>query len=472
MKKIVNYMWVLVLLLVFTQCSLDTDLYQNIDSQDAFNEVQDVQNAMNGAYECFGDYTFYGNYVLATNDMATDISMASASSGHFTEINGWSFDEYNAELLDMWTGGYKILDRCVRGINGGKALLASSTVTESDSISLCSYISQMYSLRAVTSLVLVNLFALPYAAGSDNSNLGILLVTTEPIEPFEQVSRSTVGQTYTQILTDIADAKQYLSKLPDETKSALNQFYFNEAAVYALEARVKLYMHDYDGAKVAAQQAIDLRASGDETLESFVNMWKTTAITKEDIFTIAKSDDDNLSANSLNTLYGSYEASVSSFVLQMLDSTDVRSSLINATGHPMKFDGTATSADVSNIPVFRKSEMYLILAECNLLQAAPDITAAKKAVFYTAKRDTAVYKTVADLPATHADLVTLVAKERVREFFQEGHRFFDLRRTGALATIAGVSNFDLSKFVYPIPGKEVDTGYGIVQNTDWSLQLP
>jgi len=480
MKKTIKYLSVLSLVFWFTQCNLNTELMQEIETDNAFIGVQDVQNALNGAYQQFGDYKFYGTYVPAIGDMTSDVSVASSSSGHFIAFNGWTFDEYTTELEDVWSAGYKVLDRCVRGINGALALLATPDKFSATDISkLNSYVSQMYALRAMTSFTLVNLFGLPYRAGTANSQLGIVLIKTEPIPEFTQVSRSTVAQTYTQILADIAKAKEYMTKLDvsvkadAKIKAAINQYYFNEAAIYAMEARVKLFMQDYEGAKVAAQEAIDLRNSGDESFEGYVAMWKTTAISKEDIFTIVKSDNDNLSADALNTLYGSYEGSVSVFTTSSLDSTDIRTGLIGGDNgdHPQKFDGTATSQAVSNIPVFRKSEMYLILAESNLRSTTENITAAQNALFYTAKRDTAI--TVAtDLPSTKTELLAFISAERVREFFEEGHRWFDLRRTGEKVEIAGVANYDMSKFVFPIPGAEVDADYGVLQNTTWADMLP
>lgn len=474
MKKTIKYLSALSLVFWFTQCNLNTELMQKIETDKAFVGVQDVQNALNGAYQQFGDYKFYGTYVPAIGDMASDVSVASSSSGHFVSFNGWTFDEYTTELEDVWSGGYKVLDRCVRGINGGLALLATPDKFSATDISkLNSYVSQMYALRAMTSFTLVNLFGLPYQAGSANSQLGIVLITTKPIEAFATVSRATVAQTYTQILADIAKAKEYMVKLDAESKAGINQYYFNEAAIYAMEARVKLYMHDYAGAKVAAQSAIDLRNSGDETFESYVAMWKTTAITKEDIFTIVKSDNDNLSADALNTLYGSYGGTVSVFTTGAFATTDIRTGLISGDNgdHPAKFDGTATAQAVSNIPVFRKSEMYLILAECNLLSTTVDIPAAQNALLYSAKRNTAI-TAVTDLPSTKAALITFLSAERVREFFEEGYRWFDLRRTGEKVEIGSSASFDMSKFVFPIPGAEVDAGFGVLQNTTWADMLP
>ena len=498
MKRIIKlYTAVILVAIGFQYCSLDTSLYQHIPTENAYKGIQDVQNGLNGAYERFGYYTFYGRNVPATSDMISDISVASASSGHFVSISQWTFNEYDPYLLDMWSVGYNLIDRCVRGINGGMALIENAKAhnfTEDQISELHGYVSQFYSLRAMANLMLVNIYGLPYQAGSKNDQLGIVLVTTQPIKEFEQVKRATVGETYTQILADITKAKEHMAKLSAKEKNAINQYYFNEAAIYALEARAKLYMQDYDGAKVAAQQAIDLRDSGDETFESYVAMWKSTAITKEDIFTIVKSDNDNLSANALNTLYGSYKASISPFVNEQLagdsvkiikpDGTDsikdgkivkrpandIRRNLIKDT-HPMKFDGTATAQAVSNIPVFRKSEMYLIIAEAHLKGTTVDIPAAQEALFYTAKRNKDI-TSKSELPASKEVLIQFVSDERVREFFQEGHRYFDLRRTGEKVTIAGVKDYQISKFVFPIPDEEVQAGFGVEQNIGWSDLKP
>jgi hypothetical protein len=247
-----------------------------------------------------------------------------------------------------------------------------------------------------------------------------------------------------------------------------DRYYLNEAAVYALEARVKLFMQDYPGAKTAAQAAIDKRASGNVSNADYVQMWSSTAITNEDIFTIVKSEADNLSSNSINTLYNSYGGFLSQFTLSKFGANDIRKGIIDGD-HPAKFDGNGSSEAVGNIPIFRKSEMYLIIAEASAQQS--QIADAQNALFYTAKRNTDI-AVATDLPGTKTALLSFIADERIREFFQEGHRLYDLRRTGAPATIDGNANYVLATFVYPIPADEINSGFGVVQNPNWSSTLP
>ena len=184
------------------------------------------------------------------------------------------------------------------------------------------------------------------------------------MEPFVNIERATVAQTYELILDDIASAKTYMENAGTDASSSVNQFYLNEAAIYALEARVNFFMGNNDVAKASAKKAIELRASGEVSDLVYQTMWSDIAITAEDIFTVAKTNDDNLSANALNTLYGSYGAVLSSGIKTLFGPEDIRLKLIDKNNRPLKFDGIPAAQAVSNIPVFRKSEMYVTPTEC------------------------------------------------------------------------------------------------------------
>jgi starch-binding outer membrane protein, SusD/RagB family len=472
MKKIFKYALTATLIIGLSSCNsyFDVDLEQNIPSENAYKSAQDVQNGMIGAYYALGTYRFYGRNVLAIGDMASDVASADASSGHYVSINQYTISDTEGDILDTWDYGYKLIDRCVRTIQGAEAIESKATelkLSGSDLNKIKSCKSQCYALRALTTFTMTNLWGLPYQPGKTNSQLGICLLDKAPLEAFKKIERSTVEQCYSQVLSDIKLAKDFYNG--EDIMNGSPQFYFNEAAIYALEARVNLYMGKYKEAEAAAKKAIDLRASGDVSNEMYVNMWNSTSITNEDILTIAKSDDDNLSANALNTLYGSYGGTIAKTATSLFKSTDSRKAILDIKAY--KFCGTSTSQATSNIPVFRKSEMYLIIAECEARLADGTLENAQNALLYTAKRDASI-KTIADLPQTKAELLTFIAKERVRELFQEGHRWFDIRRTGEVISTANYSKFDASKFVYPVPADEINAGFCTQQNDGWEDALP
>lgn len=471
MKKYIYYITSLLLLFV-TSCDsyLETETYNQVPTEDAFNTVDDIKAARNGLYYLLGTYRFVGNYVIAIGDFASDIAVADGSSGHFVSINTYAVSEADDEFDAIWNYGYKVVNNATHMINGINELMESSETLEEDKILLNKYKAEAYGIRAFAYFHLVNVFGLPYGI-DDNPHGGLVLMDETAIEPEENVSRSSVVETYAQIQKDIEKSLETYELV--DPAYIDNEFYFNPAAVNALSARVKLYMKDYTGAIADAEKAIEIK--GVKDLESipdqeYLEMWTSLTISDEDIFTIVKSEDDNLSANSLNTLYGSYGGAVTQSLIDEFDENDIRLSLIDGT-HPKKFDGIESSAATSNIPQFRVSEMKLIIAEASAME--DNFEDARKALFFTAQRNKAI-TSVDDLPATKEDLLNFIAKERKREFFTEGHRYYDARRTGEKITVANgkYTDFDVQYFVYPIPADEINSGFQCEQNEGWYENLP
>jgi len=476
MKNIIRFIVAGILSLTIVSCDDFFDVKNYQEKPGGIDNPQDLTNALIGSYHALGTYRFYGRDVVALGDMAADISIADASSGHFVAMNTYTFTETDTELRDIWLFGYKVVTGSMNVINAGESFLENGDINDSDVAGVISGVAQAYGLRALVYSKLVEIFSYPYEIGGSNSHFGIPLVY-EYVGPAQITPRPTVAATYTQILSDIENAKTYMNML-GSAKASINQFYFNEAAIYALEARVKMTMGNYGEAITAAQNAITIRASNDISNAAYISMWSSIAISDEDIFTIAKSEDDNLSANALNTLYGSYGGALKNTVRAMFGDNDIRRNLITTTNHPGKFDGIASSQATSNIPVFRKSEMYLIIAEANARLTSPNISASQTALLYTAKRDLDI-TSESDLPSTVAGLLTFISEERIRELFQEGHRWYDARRTGEDIIInnprvTAANPYDLREFVYPIPQAEINAQGGVPadEQNDWAGVMP
>ena len=123
--------------------------------------------------------------------------------------------------------------------------------------------------------------------------------------------------------------------------------------------------------------------------------------------------------------------------------------------------------------------MFLIIAESEARSTSGTVSASQEALAYTARRDSALTVNgegdiidFSKLPQTKELLLDFIAQERVRELYLEGHRWFDARRTGAIISGPGYSNFDVAKFVYPIPADEINAGFCTQQNENWSDNLP
>lgn len=413
-----------------------------------------------------------GRNVVALGDLAADVTFMDGSSGHLQSIYTYTITAELGDLENIWNYGYKVIDRTTRTINGGVDVLKKN-VSNEDKKSVNTSIAQAYGLRAYAAFILVNIYGLPYSAKNLNT-LGLVVVDKKPIELFEKISRSTVQQTYQQILADIASSKKYFQDGSQESG-----YKFGYAALLSLEARVNLFMGEYDLAITAANSALALMSKGAVILDrtKYTDMWKSTTLTDEDIFTIAKIESDNLSANSLNTLYSTYGGFVNPQQVELYAENDLRRGLLrfdeqNNGWRGLKYDGTATNKAVSNIRIFSVPELYLILAEC---YAQKDLIADSQANLLKVAQRNPVIKTINDLPANKIDLLTFIYEENGREFFQEGHRWFDLRRTGSTMNRTSgpkkIVNYAVYNFRYPIPTYEVDASK-IEQNDKWSDDLP
>ena len=435
----------------------------SIPDDQAFVTSQDYNNALTGLYQTLGRYTFLGRDVQAVGDASTDIAAHTATTSHFYNIFKYQILDTNPYLNDIWSTGCYAIDRASRIIAASEE---AQSFTESDAVVVNGCVAQAYAIRALSSFYLVNYFGLPYSA-QNKATLGIVNIT-KPVAAFETVSRSTVEENYDQILSDIAKAKEFYAK--DGVEDVANIF-MNKAAVSALEARVKLYMNDYNGAIAAASSAIELRGGSIVSTKSdYAQMFKSLNISTEDIFVISKSATDYLSANSLNTLYNDYGMSVNEETIAEYATTDIRLALLGGDWNGGKMSGIVENAQISNLPVLRLPEMYLILAE-SYAKTNQYKEAKESLLEVAAKRNPDL--NVAAIPED-ATILTYINKERKLELVQEGHRFMDARRLGEKIMVANgtYSNFDISKFVYPVPASEVNAGFGVLQTTGWDANLP
>jgi hypothetical protein len=105
--------------------------------------------------------------------------------------------------------------------------------------------------RAYAFYNLAQVFALPYNAATANVDPGIPLKMTPNID--ESIKRSTLEQTYTQILNDLLEAKTLLADSVSNIRIRPNK-----PAAFAQLARVYLSMRDYEKAGAYADSSLRL----------------------------------------------------------------------------------------------------------------------------------------------------------------------------------------------------------------------
>ena len=125
--------------------------------------------------------------------------------------------------------------------------------------------------------------------------------------------------------------------------------------------------------------------------------------------------------------------------------------------------GTAAQGELNhetNYRVIRYADVLLMAAEANNRKSTPDD--AKALNLLNQVRARAFGNNSKASSSTGATLTQEIWDERMLEFAMEGHRFFDLVRTGQAAS--KISGFVAGKHeVFPIPQTEIDIS-GLTQN--------
>lgn len=467
------------LLVSFASCSksfLEYDPNDSVPAGEGYNSVTALNVALTGAYADLAGYRFLGRDVTALGDMAADGLGANLSenSGHFGSIYQYNFNDADPELSDMWTYGYKVINNVTLIIEAAPKLVAENKVFDYEVAQLNGIVAQAYAIRATAAFYLTNIFGKPYPDAT--AGMGIVKVTTK-IEPNQKVARSSVNDCYAWIESDLKAARDiFAAGNASVSKSA---FYLNSVGVNAMSARVLFYMGKYAEAKVLADAIIATSGKSIVDADRYVEMWGSISVSSEDIFTLAKNAADNLSANSINTLYQNYGAAATVGLVGLYSDTDVRAGLYAATSvanvfYAMKYPGIPGSEATNNIPVMRLPEVIYISAEATARTASVS-DAINIAAKVALERDPALDLTA--IPTDKDGFISWLAEERFKEMAQEGNRFYDARRLGLLLTrsagnTARYTNFDIKSFVYPIPLAEVNSGWGVLQTPDWVANMP
>lgn len=463
---------------------LETDMFGKIDSEIALDNVSTVGYALNGAYYNLGYYEFAGTESTVFGDLASDISYWNQETGHFNDIYSFTPSETSVILLDVWEYGYKVIDNATRVIEGAEKLYAEAS--EDDKALLDRYMAEAYALRAYASLNLVNIFAHQVKVeGQDFSSMPGIVIVKSAVGQDQKVSRSTIGETYAYIESDLNSSLQHFAAAefaPEE------DVYFTPKAVKGLQARVYLYQEKWQDACDAAKDALELGniSSLVSTPSAYKALYNGGASNTESFFYLAINSTDNWSANSMGTLWSSYGYSPSPWLQSIMADDDCRRAVWGWTSdNPQipkfnggKFTGLSGNPAFGTCYLINAPEMYLIEAEAKAKLG--DAAGAATALYEVAKRNPAI-ASVSDLPADAAGVLAFIKDERARELFQEGLRLYDLRRWGGNVNVNAdqapniswlIKDYNISDAVYPIPDREVNTGMGVTQNEGWLSTFP
>lgn len=397
----------------------------------------------------------------------TDVQMISFYKNSLTSIanNGAQF----------WTGGFSNIYNCNLAIAG---LNSSSTLTPAIKNQL---LGEVRFMRAYYYFYLLNLYGdLPLALTPDYKMNNVL-------------ARSPKTQVYQQIIADLQDAQQQLSKnylgstLLQTTTEKVRPTYW---AASALLARVYLYYgnltgdaSNYVNAETQATNVISnnnfalspLAGSGSIFMKNSAEaIWQlqNTASNYDTpdaaafVITTNPNSPPNVGALISNSLLNSFESNDQRKINWVGVYTDVSVTPNVKYYYPFKYKVT-TGVQTEYETVFRLAEVYLIRAEAE----------AQENKLPAAIIDLNMIRSRAGLPpttgTTQAALLSAILHERQIELFSEwGHRWFDLKRTGNVDAVMGTGGacaakggtWNTAQQWYPILPSDIQNNPNLKQN--------
>ncbi len=436
MKKIFFF---IILLSAVSSCDvLDVKPQSSIRASEAFKDKRGIEKGILGAYSSFQNLSYYGRTFLIFSDLAADNleHPADATALEYSQVDNNAILPENGSVLGIWSSLYE-------GINVANNVIARvpgmGDMTDAEKNRA---LGELYFIRALNHFNLINYFG------------DVPLKTTPTVGTGElDIARTDKAGVYQQIIDDLVFAEQHL--LPSGVKVRASRY-----AAKALLARVYLYKGDYGRASTMATEVID---NGGYSLPDYVSVFEDGSA--ESIFEI---DFTDLNRNRIaeynfpKSLNGRREVAPSASLLAAYETDDERyDATIAFSGvlaYPVKYDDLAIGAD--NVIILRLAEMYLIRAEAEA-RTEGDVTAIQDDINAVRER-AGLAETAA---STYNELLLAIERERRVEFAFEGHRWFDLVRTGrATAFLANVSS--ANQLLFPIPLDEILTNKspGMQQN--------
>lgn len=406
------------------------------NAETAIATPADAKVVINGIMRSMSSSNYYGrNFIMYGDAKGGDLTIYSAGRG-LDALYSFNHTPTTNSYSGFWSTGYY----CIMQINN--LLENVDRLEAAGKTGFSFYKGQALTLRALIYFDLVRLYGLPY--NYNKSSYGVPNVT-KVLGADAQPVRATVEENYKQILDDLEEGMPLLA-----TNKAAQNGYISYYANIALQARVKLYMEDYDGALTAAEDIIKNSTYKLYQPSAWVASWSAQYGT-ESIFEVGINTESDLGTSSLGFYLMRYAQKsgaqgwflASNYFLSRLgqDATDVRWGIMDNDeywydtknsrkgacykylgGTSLVGDGKETYTAV-NIKVIRLSEVYLIAAEAALHATTPNATTAAGYLNEIRKRSPQLAL------ATSATITDdMILDERSKELFGEGQRFFDMIR--------------------------------------------
>ena len=487
-----------------TSCIKDVTPSDAITPEILTGSVEGLTQAVNGAYALFKDHVpfngtsddnlmYLRQYFQMSDFASDDFACAQVTEDPFFLSFSLDHTPTQTNTRYFWYISYKIINDCNTVIEAVEKNNDGNTTKQQ-------LLGECYFLRAFAHFNLAKFFARPYS--QDASSPGIILRTSTTDDA--QKARSTVAETYAQIIADAEKAADLMSE-------PRGNMYASKEAAWALLSRVYLYEEDNDKAVEFATKVINSGKFALATTNQYPDLFKDAKASSETIFCIAftpledygkfgsiasmmYSDGNSgwgeeFATSSIRSLMGKHPEDIRWKYIVPLDDGNGGIAKKNGieTYYVTKFSFQDGSPTLSSPIMFRIAEMYLNRAEANaklgnIHEALDDLDAIRK----NRGLKNSLYNGVVPVGTT---ALQVVLDERRIELAFEGQRVFDvyrnkltLNRTYWGYHLQGLkeTDIDLSKdpvgysnmiipasdprIIYYIPIDEIQTNHLCTQN--------
>jgi hypothetical protein len=442
--------YIALLLLSLSSCKkfLTVLPVDSVSDQVTIVDSTSAETAVRGVYRTLSQ-DYYGGSFEAFGYLAGDNVQWTGSHQTDDQFIIHSITADNDNLEGVWSGIYKT-------INGANQVIAKVPLVKG-STAASGWQKQLtgegYFIRALSYFDLARSFG------------GVPITLTPTVTATEKnaIPRSTLAETYAQVLSDLNAADSLLS-LP----ASQNPVRANRETAWALKARYYLYQKDWVNAEAYATKVLG-DAAFYQLLTPFSSFFQpaSAVATKESVFELA------YSVTYPSGLRGSWQPPANGGTRQWAPNDAIASLLNDPTvggGRSALIAQTSTGLWYGNLYyrspatdpsyIIRIAEVYLIRAEARAEQK--ELSGALADLDAVRGRAGVANSTA----ATQADILLAIENENRVEFALEPHRWFDLVRTGRAQTVLGIT--DPNKLVFPIPLNEVQLSNGVlVQNAGY-----
>ncbi len=458
--------------ILLNSCSesfLDLKPISTATSDNFYRTADDFKNAVNGAYAGLQSAGFAGNsYVFGEITSDNTVAVASGSVTDQDEFDRFYIKTTNPFISGRWNDGYSVIARYNTILDKIGAVTMDETLKNR-------YIAETKFLRAVVYFTLVQTFGdIPL----------ILKPVSSPDEGYS-FGRSPKADVYAQIEKDLTEAESLLPV----SYAAADIGRATKGAAKAYLGKVYLTQKKFPAAVAKLKEVIDLGIYS--VLPNYADVFKVAnKNNKESVFDIQfksggaaegngwpNSFAPQNSGNAVIAFGGDGNNTPTADIIAAYETGDLRkdvsvaSSYVNAAGQviPDKFIKkyydvpVAKNDNGNNIPLIRYTDVLLMYAESlNEVSFQPNGDALNY-LNQIRTRAGLAKKTAAEIPDQPAFRLAMEQERRV-EFAFEGHRWFDLVRTGRAVTVLNskkdqirlVTPLTDNNLVFPIPQSQID----------------